>query len=47
MMLLDLGCAECLIEQVKEGIPHEKEGLPILTPFESVNNSGLYTINCS
>lgn len=47
MMLLDLPCAECIMEQVKRGIPHQDEGTPILTPFESVNNSGLYKINCS
>jgi hypothetical protein len=47
MMLLDLPCADCLLEQVEKGIPHKKEGKPILTPFEPVNNTGLYTINCS
>jgi hypothetical protein len=42
MMLLDLPCAECIMEKVKKGIPHEEPGIPILTPFEAINNSGLY-----
>lgn len=47
MMLLDLPCADCLVEQVQKGIPHEEQGTPILTPFEAFNNSGLYIVNCS
>jgi hypothetical protein len=47
MMLLDLPCAECIMEQVEKGIPHKNEGFPILTPYEPVNNSGIYSINCS
>jgi hypothetical protein len=47
MMLLDLICFDCVMEQVKKGVPHTSEGVPILTPFEEVNNTGIYEVNCS
>jgi len=33
--------------QVKNGVPHSTIGEPILTPFEQVNNTGIYQVNCS
>jgi hypothetical protein len=47
MMLLDLICFDCLLEQVKNGVPNENQGAAILTPFEPVNNTGIYEIHCS
>ncbi len=47
MMLLDLVCFDCLMEQVKNGVPNETQGVPILTPFEPVNNAGIYEVHCS
>jgi len=44
-MLLDLVCVECLLEQIKKGVPeHPTEN--IRTPFEPVNDSGIYEITC-
>ncbi|WP_084370520.1 hypothetical protein [Reichenbachiella faecimaris] len=34
------------MEQVKKGAPHSTGADPILTPFEPVNESGIYTVNC-
>ncbi len=47
MMLLDLICFDCLMEQVKKGVPNTSTGEPIMTPFEEVNNTGIYEVNCS
>ena len=46
-MLLDLICFDCIMEQVKKGVPNATAGEPILTPFEHVNNSGVYEVNCT
>lgn len=46
-MLLDLICFECIMEQVGKGIPNTTAGEPIMTPFEEVNNTGIYEVNCS
>jgi len=46
MMLLDLVCFECVMEQVKKGVPYQNIGEPILTPFEEVNNTGIYKVIC-
>ena len=46
MMLLDLVCFDCLMEQVNKGVPTSNGGEPIQTPYEEVNNSGIYTVNC-
>lgn len=45
-MLLDLICFDCLMEQVGEGVPNNSAGEPIMTPFEQVNNTGIYEVNC-
>lgn len=47
MMLLDLVCFECVMEQIKNGAPHTTPGEPIMTPFEEVNNTGVYNVKCS
>lgn len=47
MMLLDLICYDCIVEQVDEGAPYNKASEPILTPFEQVNDSGIYEVKCS
>lgn len=47
MMLLDLICFDCLMEQVNKGVPYTATGEPIMTPFEEVNNTGIYEVNCS
>lgn len=47
MMLLDLVCFDCIKEQVDKGIQDVPPNEPILTPFEPVNNSGIYKIICS
>ena len=47
MMLLDLICFDCIMEQVNKGVPNTSPGEPIMTPFEEVNNTGIYTVNCS
>lgn len=44
-MLLDLVCADCLIEQMEKGVPDKPER-HTMTPFEPVNDSGVYEINC-
>lgn len=46
MMLLDLICFDCIMEQVNKSVSHQAVGEPILTPFEQVNNSGIYEVNC-
>lgn len=47
MMLLALICYDCIMEQVRNGVPHSNIGEPIITPFEQVNNTGIYEVNCS
>lgn len=47
MMLLDLICFDCIMEQVSKGVPNTAAGEPIMTPFEEVNNTGIYEVNCS
>jgi hypothetical protein len=47
MMLLDLICFDCLKDQIDKGVPHTSPGQQILTPYEPVNNSGIYKVNCS
>lgn len=46
MMLLDLVCFECMLEQHRQGVPNQKDGEPIMTPFETVNNTGIYDVTC-
>lgn len=46
MMLLDLICFDCLMEQVNKGVSKDVGSEPIMTPFEPVNNDGLYKVNC-
>jgi hypothetical protein len=46
-MLLDLVCFECILEQHRQGVPNQKDGEPIMTPFEPVNNTGIYDVTCS
>ncbi len=46
-MLLDLICYDCLKELIDKGVPNSNVGEPIMTPFEQVNNSGIYEVNCS
>lgn len=45
-MLLDLVCFGCVMEQVNKGVPNQNIGEPILTPFEEVNNTGIYKTRC-
>ena len=45
-MLLDLICFDCLMEQVNKGVSKDVGSEPIMTPFEPVNNDGLYKVNC-
>lgn len=45
-MLLDLVCYECLMEEYKRGISKEHTEISIMTPFEEVNNDGIYEVNC-
>lgn len=47
MMLLDLICFDCIMEQVNKGVPHTTDGEPIMTPFEPINNTGVYEVSCS
>ncbi|MES2566214.1 MAG: hypothetical protein V4565_05075 [Bacteroidota bacterium] len=47
MMLLDLGCYECIMEQINSGTGEINEGQSIPTPFEQVNNTGLYEVTCN
>jgi hypothetical protein len=47
MMLLDLICFDCLMEQVNKGEPKVFDGASIPTPFEQVNNDGIYEVNCA
>lgn len=47
MMILDLICFNCLLEQVNKGATHKVVGAAIPTPFEQVNNSGIYQTTCS
>ena len=45
MMLLDLICFDCIMEQVNKGAPKDIKGDPIPTPYELINDSGLYEVN--
>lgn len=47
MMLHELICFDCIMEQVGKGVPNTAAGEPIMTPFEEVNNTGVYEVNCS
>ncbi len=47
MMLLNLACCDCIKEQLDNGVPNKKAGQPILTPYEPVNNDGIYIVKCS
>jgi hypothetical protein len=38
MMLLDLICFDCIMEQVNKGVTYTAESEPVMTPFEEVNN---------
>ena len=42
MMLLDLQCAECILEHIKAGTSNSY----VFVPFEPVNDSGIYVVNC-
>jgi len=46
-MLLDLVCYDCVMLQVNKGNENAFDGAQIQTPFEQVNNSGIYDVNCS
>jgi hypothetical protein len=46
MMLLDLACFDCLIEQVDKKGVKTFDGTSIPTPFEQVNNNGIYSFTC-
>jgi hypothetical protein len=46
MMLLDLACADCIIEQVDKEGEKTFDGTSIPTPFEQVNNNGIYEFTC-
>lgn len=35
-----------MVEQFKQGVPNQKDGEPIMTPFEPVNNTGIYDVTC-
>lgn len=45
--MLDLICIDCIMEQVNKGIPYTGPCEPIMTPFNEVNNTGIYEVNCS
>ncbi len=46
MMLLNLICSDCLLEQIEaKNVTKEPENY-LLTPFEPVNDSGLYDVSC-
>ena len=47
MMMLDLICIDCIMEKVNKGIPYTGPCEPIMTPFNEVNNTGIYEVNCS
>ena len=46
-MLLDLICFDCLMEQINKEEPKVFDGTSIPTPFEQVNNDGIYEVTCS
>lgn len=46
-MLLNLICFDCIMEQVNKGEPNVFDGTSIPTPFEQVNNDGVYEVNCT
>lgn len=45
-MLLDLICFDCIKEQIDKGVPNTVIGEPIPTPFEPINDSGIYQVHC-
>ena len=45
-MLLDLICADCLLEQTKDKKVAEQSEHYLPIPFEAVNNSGIYVFDC-
>ena len=45
-MLLDLACFDCIIEQVEKGEEKTFDGTSIPTPFEQVNDNGIYEFTC-
>jgi len=47
MMLVDLICYECLVEQIDKGEQKVFDGTSIPTQFEQINNNGIYEVNCS
>lgn len=47
MMLLDLACIDCVLEQVDLKGDNTYDGTSIPTPFEQVNNNGIYEFICS
>jgi hypothetical protein len=47
MMLLDLICADCLLEQIKDKKVTEQPEHYLPIPFEAVNDSGIYDFVCS
>jgi len=47
MMLLDLICFDCIMEQVNKGESEAFDGASIQTPFEQVNDNGIYEVNCA
>ncbi|SHK08202.1 hypothetical protein [Pseudozobellia thermophila] len=46
MMLLDLICADCLLEQIESKKVTEQSEHFVPVPFEMVNDSGIYNFNC-
>jgi hypothetical protein len=46
-MLLDLACFGCIKEQVDKGEDKTFDETSIPTPFEQINNSGIYEFTCS
>jgi len=47
MMVLDLVCYDCIMEQVNRDETDGYGGASILIPFEQVNNIGIYEVICS
>ena len=45
-MLPDLICFDCIMEQVNKGVPNTTAGVPIMVPFEELNDTGIYEVNC-
>ncbi len=45
-MLLDLACFDCVVKQVDKKEDKTFDGTSIPTPFEQVNNNGIYEFTC-